>query len=434
MLRGIGVILLIGFTLQGEFCFSTSPSPSNLSLNQLLKEISVGDATALDRSINRMKSFLLQKPQEVDLYNRLGALLMQKARETGDLDWYDKAEKCFLQAQAINSEDAVTLRNLAWIGTIRHRFREALRYARQAIQKNPSDPLAYGLLSDAYLELGQYEQALETAQKMIDLRPDQGSYSRGAYLRWLYGDAKGAIFLMRKAIEAGSPYAENTAWCRVRLGEIYFKTGNLRAAEDQYQLALQQFPRYIPALAGMARVRASQKKYDEAIHLLTQATAEHPPIPYVIELGDLYLKLGRKQEAEKQYERVEKIVQEHLKRGIEGDELILAMFYLDHDRHLDKALRLAEAEIKDHQSIEAYTALAWAYYKHKRYPEAEKALLKALRLNTQDALLFYRAGKIYQALGDKNRARRYLFSAVNLNPSFHPLYAEDAYRFLSQNQ
>lgn len=432
----IGILLLIGFTLQVKPCFSSSPSPpsSNPSLNQFLKEISVGKVTALDRSIHQIKSLLLQKPREADLYNRLGALLMQKARETGDLDWYSKAEKSFLQAQAINSEDATTLRNLAWVYTLRHRFQEALRYAHRATQKNPSDPLAYGLLSDAYLELGKYDQALEAAQKMIDLRPDQGSYSRGAYLRWLYGDAKGAIFLMRKAIEAGSPYTENTAWCRVRLGDIYFKTGNLQAAENQYQIALQQFPRYVHALAGLARARVAQKKYDEALQLLTQATAEHPPIPYIIELGDLYLKLGRKQEAEKQYERVEKRVQEHLKRGIEGDELVLAMFYLDHNRHLDKALQLAETEIKDHQSIEAYTTLAWAYYKHKRYPEAEKALLKALRLNTQDALLFYRAGKIYQALGDKKRARHYLFSAVNLNPSFHPLYAEEAYRSLSQGR
>ena len=262
---------------------------------------------------------------------------------------------------------------------------------------------------------------------MIDIRPDLSSYSRGAQLRWTYGNTRGATYLMLKAINAGGPNAENTAWCRVQLADIYFKTGSLVAAKQQYNIALQQIPGYRHALVGLGRVRAAQGNLNEAIRLFNQATLGPTQITYVVELGDLYKKAGKNEDAEKQYARVDGLAKEHLAYGIEGDELVLAMFYLDHDRNLDKALSMADAEVKEgHKSVQAYSTQAWAYYKLKRYEEAAQTIKNAMRTNIRDATLFYRAGKIYQALGDQKNAKNYMLMAVSLNPSFHIFYADDA--------
>ena len=46
----------------------------------------------------------------------------------------------------------------------------------------PTARRAYGLLGDAAVEMGDYEAAFKHYQKMLDIRPDLSSYSRGAHL------------------------------------------------------------------------------------------------------------------------------------------------------------------------------------------------------------------------------------------------------------
>lgn len=423
-------IALIGGIMMGVWILPSNTLAPHKELK--LAEIQTQGSSRTDMHVKLLKERLEKDPKNVDLYNRLGVALMQKGRETGDLSWYNRAREAFQMAVDLDSRNAVSLYNLAWAYTIHHHFPEAIRYAQQAIAIDPNAYPAYGVLTDSYVELGDYEKGLEYAQKMIDLHPDLASYSRGAHLRWLHGNIKGAALLFQKAIEAGGPYPEHTAWARTQLADIYFKTGNVRAAEQIYQQVLRDVPDYRHALAGMGRILAGQKKLEEAIRMFEKATEGMPPIAYIVELGDLYVLKGDRQKAEVEYAKVDSMVEEHLKYDVEGNELVQAMYHLDHDRDLHKALQLAESEIKEHKSVQAYTTLAWAYYKHKRYADAEKAIKQALRLNTQDPLLFYRAGKIYQVAGNEGLAKRYLFSAVNLNPNFHPLFAHDAYTSLNR--
>ncbi|MBA3727037.1 MAG: hypothetical protein H0W86_11465, partial [Armatimonadetes bacterium] len=150
--------------------------------------------------------------------------------------------------------------------------------------------------------------------------------------------------------------------------------------------------------------------------------------PYVIELGDIYTLLGKKADAERQYARVDDLIQEHRDHGIGGDELILATYYLDRGLFPQRALELAEAEIRNHTTVQAYTTLAWAQHKNGKNQEAVKTIEKALSMKTQDALMFYRSAKIYAAAKDTGRARKLANFAISLNPHFHSLFADDARR------
>jgi tetratricopeptide (TPR) repeat protein len=425
---GVMAIVLISAIVLGVWALAKNQPVADKELK--LADIQTQDNTRTDTQIEQLKGRLEENPDNVDLYNRLGVALIQKGRETGDLSWYNRAREAFQKAVDLDPKNSISLYNLAWAYTIHHHFQKAIRYAQQAIEIDPNSYPAYGVLSDSYVELGDYEKGLEYAQKMLDLHPDLASYSRGAHLRWLQGNVKGAVLLFQKAIEAGGPYPEHTAWARTQLADIYFKTGNIRAAEQVYKQVLQDLPDYRHALMGIGRVHITRKKLEEAVRMFEKATAGMPPIAYVVELGDLYTLKGDKQKAEAEYAKVDSMVDEHLKYDVEGNELVQAIYHLDHDRDLTKALRLAESEIKEHKSVQAYTTLAWAYYKHKRYTDAEKAIKQAMRLNTQDPLLLYRAGKIYQAMGQASLAKRYLFAAVSLNPSFHSLFAQDAYHSL----
>ena len=54
-------------------------------------------------------------------------------------------------------------------------------------------------------------------------------------------------------------------------------------------------------------MRAAQQRYDEAIVLYQQTMAVVPLPEYAAALGDVYTKLGRREEAHKQYALVEYI-------------------------------------------------------------------------------------------------------------------------------
>ena len=122
----------------------------------------------------------------------LGQAYLQKARETGDPGYYPKAETLF--HQALDRRSATTSRR--WSGSARwpspatNLPRLSTGASRRA-RLNPHHAAAYGVIGDAQIELGRYDEAVETVQPMVDLRPDLGSYSRVSYVRELMGDRDG---------------------------------------------------------------------------------------------------------------------------------------------------------------------------------------------------------------------------------------------------
>lgn len=76
---------------------------------------------------------------------------------------------------------------------------------------------------------------------MINIRPDLGSYSRVSYVRELKGDIQGAIDAMKSAVTAGSPVTENTAWCRIQLGNLFYNKGDVETSEKIFQFVVKDF-------------------------------------------------------------------------------------------------------------------------------------------------------------------------------------------------
>src|SRR5262245_46553762 len=385
-----------------------------------------------------MQERIRQSPDDVEAYAMLGAAYLQKARDTGDPTYYGKAQAILDEALRRDPQNVEALIGAGTLALGRHQFQDALKIGEQARVLNPTIPRIYGVIADAQTELGMYDEAVQTLQKMVDMRPDLSSYSRISYARELHGDLEGAIDAMQEAVTAGGPTTENSAWVRVQLGNLYFADGDMARAEEQYQSTLFQLPDYVYALAGLGRVRAAQGRLDDAIGLYQSAIARMPLPEFVIALGEVEESAGRTAEAAKQYELVRAMQQLFQANGVDTD-LELALFDADHPSIALRAggtdpagvVERARAVYARRPSVKAADTLAWALFKAGQTAEARRYADEALRLNTQDALMLYHAGTIAQAQGDGAAARDLLTRALARNPHFSPLYAPRAQEALA---
>ena len=351
---------------------------------------------------------------DADLLSELAGAYMRKARAAGGQQWYGKAQQAAERALALEPNHYAATKMMAWVLAGQHRFQESLAWAGKAEAMQPNDAWNYGALGDAYLKLGDYDAAAEAFQRMVELRPDVASYSRAAHLRELLGDRPGAIEIMKLAVRAASPRdPENLSWCLTQLGDLYFRGGSLEAAQHAYDQALGAYPDSQLALVGRARVSAARDRDQEAIRLLRRATRWAAPDAHIL-LGDIYTRRGQARAAESEYRRAERLL---LDQG-EMARHELATFYADHDRNLALALDWMRQDLRTARDIAAFDTLAWAAYKTGHIEEATEAIGQALRLGTQDARLYYHAGKIFQKAGDTESGKQYLQRAAEINPHF----------------
>src|SRR5262249_44869537 len=148
------------------------------------------------------------------------------------------------------------------------------------------------------------------------LRPDLSSYSRSGYLLWVTGHRSRAIALMQRAIRAGAPAAESTAWCRARLAMMLFDDGALIAAWQTLEPALAAAPHSLHVLLAAGRLMAARRDYAAAMDFYRGALAVRPNIEALAAIGDLHALEGNEEEAEKFYQQVEALHAANLSVGL----------------------------------------------------------------------------------------------------------------------
>ena len=398
-----------------------------------------------DANIRSLQLRVRMYPSDFKAYDQLGAAYIQKGRETADASYYELAKAALNKSLDLVSSDlaaASAKTHMAVVAMAEHRFDEALSWAQEALALGSGDPSPWAIVGDALTDLGEYDRAREAYARLRDpIQPENESTalayereSRVAYLRFLRGDAQGAIKLMRDAIALATTLrlpAENVAWSEYQLGEICFKSGDIPDAEHAYRTGLLIDPNSYRNLAGLGEVRTAQERYSEAIALYQKALAVVPFPAFAAALYDLDMQAGRPADARKQLELIEFIA----KLNPINERLFyreLALFYADHSLKLKESVELAKKELEVRHDVYTWDILAWVLYKNGRIREAAEAMEKALAPGTADALLDFHGGMIEFQLGDLDGAKTLLGRALALNPHFHMVYPGQARKTLTQ--
>lgn len=227
-----------------------------IACNNGKKEINTVNIT--DAKIKLFKNKIDKDPSNYNNYDNLAQNYLQKARETGSTIYYIEAEKTLKKSLEINTDNYVGILLFAKTKLSNHKFQEALSVAKTAIELRPGIIPAYGILGDAYLELGQINNAEAAYKKMLELKPSLDSYSRMSNLMHHMHNYYEAIKYMDLAFESGmkSPVTpkENLAWTQVMIGSIYLDSENFIKAETYFNRALEIFDGYYLALEHLEEV------------------------------------------------------------------------------------------------------------------------------------------------------------------------------------
>lgn len=364
---------------------------------------------------------LQRLPGDWQAWSALGALHLQRASTTADPAFYERAEAAFARSleHRPDGNDAALVGQAA-LAASKHDFGAARALAEEALVINAYSSSAYGVLTDALVELGEYEPAFRSLQRMLDLRPGVPAYTRASYSFELRGDIAAARDALQQALRVAS-HPSDVAFAQRYLGELAFGEGDLDGAERHFRAGREAAPSYAPLLAGQARVAAARGEVEHALEVWNTVVDRLPDPGYLAELGDLYASLGRQEEAAAQYELVG--VVEELFRAAGADlDLEQALFAADHGDPAG-ALEVAERTWRSRRSVHAADAYAWALHVNGRHADALRLAEQARRLGTRSAQFDYHRGMIELALGDREAARGSLTSALDLNPHFSVLHA-----------
>jgi len=359
---------------------------------------------------------IAKKPGQFAGYNQLAIALSRRARETSDVAYYAQAEDALKKAAELAPDNFETAKIHVWLLLGRHEFPAALEAAKLLNKKVPDDILVYGFLTDASAELGNYPDAENAAQWMLNLRPGNlPGMTRAAYLRELFGDVDGAYELMDMAYQATVPTeTEDRAWILSQMGHLRFVAGRTDDAENILKQALQLFPGYHYALSNLAKVRITQKRYEDAVTLLRQRyeAAQHAENLY--DLAEALELAGHEADAKKAFAEFElKSLAEANRKDNSSRELVF--YYADHAQKPSRALEVAKQEYAWRHDVYTLDAYAWALHVNGRDAEARKQIEAVLAVGIRDSRIFADAGEITLKLGDTAAAKRYLEESAALH-------------------
>jgi tetratricopeptide (TPR) repeat protein len=381
-----------------------------------------GNANASTEFLNAQKAVdfyreeIRQHPERVKYYIGLAQLFLQEARVTGRHHEYLPTAQ-YLIGQALDREpqnyDARVTK--ATMLMTMHKFEEAEQLVQGAIDAQPHTATGYGVLCDAQVELGKYDEAVRTCDKMMSTRPDLRSYARASYLRELHGDPEGAIQAMKMAADAGVAGQENRAWALYNLGKLFLNQGKLDTAAYIFNGILEERPGYAYALSGLAQVKRAQGRIVEGVDLLSKASQLTPEHVFVEQLADLYSSAAKNEQADGIAKIAIEMFSQHEKAGWNINREY-AMFCADHGMNLEDALQRAAKEYQARpDNIDVLETYAWTLYRNGKAIEAASFIERALRLNTKSYMLAYHAAKIYEAAGQSDKAAKYYNLAKNRN-------------------
>lgn len=422
---GAGVVGVAAAVIVGVRLFQAAPQAVAIVPTERAVSVTVTTRDGLSATIATLTSRVAANRSDEHAAVGLADALMRQARVVGDASLPKRAEDVLSNTIAA-TDSYLGRRMLGAVYLAQHRFLEALEAGHKAQAMRPDDSWNYGVIGDAAIELGRYDEAFAALDRMASLKPTAAAYARIAYARELQGNLDGAVTAMRMAIEATSPQdPEGIAWAWSQLGALELQKGAVDEASRAYDRALFAFPRHPYARAGQAKVAAVRADFDRALAIYRELLAQAPTPELAAQVGDLLHRRGDVDAASAAWAQAERLERDGWKDE-SPQPAALARLLAERDLRPQEAVRLAREAALGRDDIFTNDALAWSLYRTGAIDDAWKASVRARRTGTRDRRILYHAAAIAAARGDKTTARTLAARALDGHPDFDLIAAPAA--------
>ena len=328
---------------------------------------------------------------------------------------------------------------------------EAAEVMQKTLEQTPPEERFWVLLVSAQFAAGDSKKAVASTKNAVENFPDDAPldvtlattclrYRAVQRARELLEDAnesmpnnpETALLLAKASLLAGEPIeslavlqgmapADRKSTERLLLmGETRALLGNLKSAEDDLRLALNDAPRDPECLAAYAWLQNLQGHYQAAITTLKEARSILPRAPWVpYRMGVSYLFLGKLGQAENACQQALQLDPQYSPAYmVRGMVKISEKHYQDATIDFTKAVDLAPDNPFYHRQ------LGIALYDSGKMALAGEQFDLAVQSDPKDAAGYYWRAKSFQAQGEKEKAITDLNAAIELEPDYAEAYTE----------
>jgi tetratricopeptide (TPR) repeat protein len=195
-------------------------------------------------------------PRQAEPYNNLALALLERSRETGSPGYDLQASDAIAGGLAVAPQDFPLRKTHVALLLDQREFTQALREASDLNLDNPDDATVRGYIAQADIGLGKYEDAEAPTQWMLNLQPfNVPGLLLAADIRNHYGDAEGALDLLRRAYGETSPdETGELAMIANRIAALEIEAGKMKDAAQMLQRAEEVFPGYPDTARNPVRI------------------------------------------------------------------------------------------------------------------------------------------------------------------------------------
>ena len=333
-------------------------------------------------------------------------------------DRMDKAIALFQKAIQLDPKYALAYAGMgeAWLEKFKvtrdpESIKEAFSSSSRALELQASLVPVRITMGQVLLAKGQYEEAEQQFQNALKIDPISAEAHRGLAR---------AYDLLGRRVEAEQTYKQAIRlrpkdWTGYRdLGAYYFNNGPVQDAEQYYKEVVKQTPGNYSAHNDLGAAYLRMGRYSEATAELEKSVAIKPVAMNHSNLGSLYYLQGRYKDAALSYERA--VAATSTNSSWWGNLADAYRFTPELSRKAPEAYRKAIAHGERELSANLRDArlrsrIAYYYAALGDKDPALSAIAEARRISPSNGYVLYRAGLVYEQVGDRERAIKSLQAA-----------------------
>jgi len=289
----------------------------------------------------------------------------------------------------------------------------AVENCSRAIDINPDIPSVHITLGMIHYETGKYEMAVDAFKRALSINPVCDDAYRGLARAYeVRGDLELAESTYKEAIRLRAGY-----WAGYNvLGGFYFRHNRFEEALENYKKVTEITPDNYRGYSNLGAVYYQLSQMEKAREMWERSLEVQKNADASSNLGTYNFAKGRYAEAARMYETALE-----LDRGnyLIWGNLASAYYWAPGERHkADDLYWWAIELVKESLSInpnDPYAVADLATYLGMvgEKEESEMYIQRALDMAPGNSYMMYMAGSIYERIGEREKALRWLESAIN---------------------